>query len=86
MVCSEQALDHVPGVGIGFSHAPFRHTNQGTMILIRVGCTIVAVAIIAAVSPPGRSDAVINQVSEMPNGLTYADAKTGDGTEATATF
>jgi hypothetical protein len=64
----------------------FRHNNQGTMVLIRDARAAAALAIVAAVSRPGRSDAATNQVTEMPNGLTHTDAKTGDGAEATATF
>jgi peptidylprolyl isomerase len=54
------------------------------MILMRFACAAVALAIIAAVSPPAGSVAAANEVIEMPNGLKYTDAKTGDGTEATA--
>jgi len=52
------------------------------MILIRLACAALALAIIAAVSPPGRLEAAANQVIEMPNGLKYTDDKTGEGAEA----
>jgi FKBP-type peptidyl-prolyl cis-trans isomerase len=54
------------------------------MILIRFAGAAVALAIIAVVSLPGRIDAATNQVIEMPNGLKYTDAKTGDGATAAA--
>jgi FKBP-type peptidyl-prolyl cis-trans isomerase FkpA len=54
------------------------------MILYRLACGAVAFAVIAAVSPLGRSDAAINQVIEMPNGLKYTDTKIGDGATAMA--
>jgi FKBP-type peptidyl-prolyl cis-trans isomerase len=54
------------------------------MILIRFACAAVALAIIAAINLPEPSDAATNQVIEMPNGLKYTDAKTGDGAEAMA--
>jgi peptidylprolyl isomerase len=54
------------------------------MLPIRFACAAVALAVIAAVSLPKPSDAADNQVIEMPNGLKYADDKTGDGAEATA--
>jgi len=44
----------------------------------------VALAIIAAATPFGRSDAATNQVTEMPNGLKYTDTKIGDGATAAA--
>jgi peptidylprolyl isomerase len=44
----------------------------------------VVFAIIAALAPGGRSVAADNQVTEMPDGLKYTDAKTGDGATATA--
>jgi FKBP-type peptidyl-prolyl cis-trans isomerase len=59
-------------------------TMTGTMIPIRFACAIVALAIIAAATPFGRSDAATNQVIEMPNGLKYTDTKTGDGATAAA--
>ena len=54
------------------------------MIPIRLAGAAVALAIIAAFTPAGRSDAADNQVIEMPDGLKYTDTKTGDGTTATA--
>jgi FKBP-type peptidyl-prolyl cis-trans isomerase len=54
------------------------------MILIRVAGAVLALAIVAAVTPLGRSDAATNQVIEMPNGLKYTDSKTGDGATATS--
>jgi hypothetical protein len=63
---------------------PFATTIEKTMMLIRIACAAVALAIIAAVSPPGPSDAATNQATEMPNGLKYSDAKIGDGATATA--
>jgi FKBP-type peptidyl-prolyl cis-trans isomerase len=56
----------------------------GTMISLRSACAAVALAIIAAATPLGRSDAATNQVIEMPNGLKYTDTKTGDGVTAAA--
>ncbi|HEX6440918.1 MAG TPA: FKBP-type peptidyl-prolyl cis-trans isomerase [Stellaceae bacterium] len=53
------------------------------MILIRFACAVLALAIAAVVTPPGRVDAANNQVVEMPNGLKYTDTKTGDGASAT---
>ena len=53
------------------------------MILIRFACAVLALAIAAVVTPPGRVDAANNQVVEMPNGLKYTDTKTGDGATAT---
>jgi peptidylprolyl isomerase len=43
----------------------------------------VALAIITALTPAGRSDAA-NQVIEMPDGLKYTDTKAGDGATAKA--
>ena len=54
------------------------------MILHRFACAAAAFAVIAAITPLGRSDAATNQVIEMPNGLKYTDTKTGDGATATA--
>ncbi len=56
----------------------------GTMISLRLACAAVALAIITAATPLGRSDAATNQVIEMPNGLKYTDTKTGDGATAAA--
>ena len=53
------------------------------MIPMRLVGSAVALAIIAALTPAGRSDAA-NQVIEMPDGLKYTDTKTGDGTAAKA--
>jgi peptidylprolyl isomerase len=53
------------------------------MILIRLACAVLALAIAAAVPLLGRADAATNQVIEMPNGLKYTDTKTGDGATAT---
>ena len=53
------------------------------MIPMRLVGGAVALAIIAALTPAGRSDAA-NQVIEMPDGLKYTDTKTGDGTTAKA--
>lgn len=47
-------------------------------------CAAVALAIVTAVAPLGRSHAATNQVIEMPNGLKYTNTKTGDGATATA--
>lgn len=52
------------------------------MIPMRLAGGGVALAIIAAVTPAGRSDAADNQVTEMPDGLKYTDTKTGDGATA----
>jgi FKBP-type peptidyl-prolyl cis-trans isomerase len=52
--------------------------------MIRFASAVLALAIVAAVTPPGRSDAATNQVIEMPNGLKYTDTKTGDGATATS--
>ena len=54
------------------------------MIIIRFACAALALAIVAAVTPFGRSEAATNQVIEMPNGLKYTDTKTGDGASATS--
>jgi len=54
------------------------------MMLKCFACAAVALAIVAAVTPLGRSHAATNQVIEMPNGLKYTDTKTGDGATATA--
>ncbi len=59
-------------------------TMTGTMISLRFACAVVALAIIAAATPFGRSDAATNQVTEMPNGLKYTDTKIGDGATAAA--
>ena len=53
------------------------------MILIRFACAVLTLAIVAAATPLGGSDAAANQVIEMPNGLKYTDTKTGDGATAT---
>ena len=52
------------------------------MIPIRLACAAVALAIIGAFTPAGRSNAADNQVIEMPDGLKYIDTKTGDGATA----
>jgi FKBP-type peptidyl-prolyl cis-trans isomerase FkpA len=54
------------------------------MMLIRLACAVLALAIISTVTLPERSRAADNRVTEMPNGLKYTDAKVGDGAEATA--
>ena len=54
------------------------------MILTRFACAVLALAIVAAVTPLRRSDAATNQVIEMPSGLKYTDTKTGDGATATS--
>ena len=54
------------------------------MILTRLACAVLALAIVAAVTPLRRSDAATNQVIEMPSGLKYTDTKTGDGAAAAA--
>src|SRR5215813_3973399 len=54
------------------------------MMTIRFACAVLALAVIAAATPLGRSDAATNQVIEMPNGLKYTDDKTGDGATAIA--
>jgi peptidylprolyl isomerase len=54
------------------------------MILMRSAGAALALALLAALSPFGRSDAATNQVIEMPNGLKYTDDNAGDGAEATA--
>jgi len=53
------------------------------MIPMRLVGGALTLAIIAALTPAGRSDAA-KQVIEMPDGLKYADTKTGDGTTAKA--
>jgi FKBP-type peptidyl-prolyl cis-trans isomerase len=53
------------------------------MIPMRLVGVAVALAIIAAATPAGRSYAA-NQVIEMPDGLKYTDTKTGDGATAKA--
>ena len=59
-------------------------TMTGIMISLRLACAAVALAIIAAATPFGRSDAAPSQVIEMPNGLKYTDTTTGDGATASA--
>ena len=54
------------------------------MISIRLAGAALALAILAVSTPVGRSDAADNQVTEMPDGLKYTDAKTGDGAAAKA--
>ena len=54
------------------------------MIVHRLACAVVALAVTAAIPPLGRSDAATNQVTQMPNGLKYTDTKTGDGAPAAA--
>jgi peptidylprolyl isomerase len=54
------------------------------MIPIRLAGAAVVLAIIAALTPSGRSVAADNQVTEMPDGLKYTDTKTGDGATARA--
>jgi peptidylprolyl isomerase len=54
------------------------------MIPIRLAGAAAALAILAALTPAGRSDAADNQVTEMPNGLKYTDVKVGDGATAKA--
>ena len=54
------------------------------MIPVRLARAVLALAIIAVLTPLGRSEAATNQVIEMPNGLKYTDTKIGDGAEATA--
>ena len=51
---------------------------------IRLAGAAAALAILAALTPAGRSDAADNQVTEMPNGLKYTDVKVGDGATAKA--
>ena len=53
------------------------------MIPMRLVSGAVALAIITALTPAGRSDAA-NQVIEMPDGLKYTDTKAGDGATAKA--
>jgi FKBP-type peptidyl-prolyl cis-trans isomerase len=50
----------------------------------RFACAVLALAVTAATTPLGRSDAATNEVIEMPNGLKYTDNKTGDGATAMA--
>ena len=52
-------------------------------MLIRFAFAAFALALLATVTPSGRSTAATNQVIEMPNGLKYTDTKTGDGATAT---
>ena len=54
------------------------------MIPIRAAGALVVLAIIAAVTPLGRSSAAANQEIEMPDGLKYTDTKVGDGATARA--
>jgi len=62
----------------------FCHNDWETMILMRSACAVLALALLAALSPFGRPQAAANQVIEMPNGLKYTDDKAGNGAEATA--
>ena len=54
------------------------------MIPVRLSRAVLALAIIAVLTPLGRSEAATNQVIEMPNGLKYTDTETGDGATAVA--
>jgi peptidylprolyl isomerase len=54
------------------------------MMLHRLACAGLALAVITAVAPFASTDAATNQVIEMPNGLKYTDTKMGDGTAAAA--
>ena len=54
------------------------------MIPVRLARAVLALAIIAVLTPLGRSEAATNQVIEMPNGLKYTDTEAGDGVTATA--
>jgi peptidylprolyl isomerase len=54
------------------------------MILHRLACAAVALAISAAIVPLGRMVAATSQVTEMPNGLKYSETETGSGATATA--
>jgi len=54
------------------------------MITIRLAGAALALAIIAACTPAGRSNAADTQVTEMPDGLKYTDIKIGDGAAAKA--
>ena len=54
------------------------------MMLNRFACAALALLIVAAAAPVGRSAAATNQVVEMPDGLKYTDTKTGDGATAAA--
>src|ERR1700748_807374 len=54
------------------------------MILLRLACAVLALAITAAVPLLGKVDAATNQVIEMPNGLKYTDTETGSGATAAA--
>jgi peptidylprolyl isomerase len=59
--------------------------QQGSiMILHRLAYAAVALAISAAIVPPGRTVAATSQVTEMPNGLKYSDTEAGSGAAATA--
>src|ERR1700753_4334607 len=52
------------------------------MILLRLACAVLALAITAAVPLLGKVDAATNKVIEMPNGLKYTDTETGRGATA----
>jgi FKBP-type peptidyl-prolyl cis-trans isomerase len=52
------------------------------MKLMRFACAGVALAIVVAATPLGRSDAATNELVEMPNGLKFTDTKTGNGATA----
>jgi peptidylprolyl isomerase len=54
------------------------------MVPIRLAGAAVALAMLAASTPVGRSNAADNQVTEMPDGLKYTDTKIGDGATARA--
>jgi FKBP-type peptidyl-prolyl cis-trans isomerase len=50
----------------------------------RLACAAASLAIVAAITPVGRSAAAANGVTEMPDGLKYTDVKIGDGAVATS--
>ena len=53
------------------------------MMQLRIACAAASLAIVAAITPIGRSAAAATGVIEMPDGFKYTDIKTGDGAEAT---
>jgi FKBP-type peptidyl-prolyl cis-trans isomerase len=52
------------------------------MMPLRLACAAASLAIVAVITPIGRSAAAANGATEMPDGLKYTDIKVGDGAVA----
>ena len=72
------------GRGTVWSKHQLSPSERKIMIPMRHASAAVALAITAAITPLGRSDAATDKVIEMPNGLKYTDTETGDGATAAA--